>query len=185
MQLNNFYERAIWNEWKMRMKLFASHTVRKNYYPHNMDTYYDIEKRMVSLRREQIQNAKKMFNNLDDVRLRTSHSQLNEWKMRCDPIKTHDEEPSYWLSSEKIEVFFDKLSVLENERLEFMYDKLAQLNAANTLLLLHKTMVTEEKQRVVKEKRTKTIQDRKVQEPVRRSNRVQQNRKREVFSHVD
>lgn len=183
MQLNNFYERDLWTEWSKRMALFANYKIRRHYYPQNMDTYYDIEKRMVSLRREQINNAKKMFSNLDDVRLRTSHSQL--WKMRCDPIKTHDEEPSYWLSSENIEVFLEKLAIFENERLEFIYDKLAQLNAANALLLLHKTTVTEEKQRVVKEKRTKTIQDRKVQEPVRRSNRVQQNRKREVFAQVD
>jgi len=180
MQLNNFYEHDLWTEWSKRMALFANYKIRRHYYPHNMDTYYDIEKRMVSLRREQMNNAKKMFSNLDDVRLRTYHYQL-----RCDPIKNHDEEPSYWLSSENIEVFLEKLAIFENERLEFMYDKLAQLNAANTLLLLHKTTVTEEKQRVVKEKRTKTVQDRKVQEPVRRSKRVEQNRKREVFAQVD
>ena len=180
MQLNNFYEHDLWTEWSKRMALFANYKIRRHYYPHNMDTYYDIEKRMVSLRREQMNNAKKMFSDLDDVRLRTYHYQL-----RCDPIKNHDEEPSYWLSSENIEVFLEKLAIFENERLEFMYDKLAQLNAANTLLLLHKTTVTEEKQRVVKEKRTKTVQDRKVQEPVRRSKRVEQNRKREVFAQVD
>lgn len=183
MQLNNFYERAIWNEWNMRMKLFASHTVRKNYYPHNMDTYYDIEKRMVSLRREQIQNAKKLFDQLVEPDVRAAYYQL--WKTKCIPIKKHDGEPIYWSSSDKINQFFDKLSVLENERLEFMYMKLSQLEAAKVLLLLHKTTVTEEKQKVVKEKRARTIQDRKVQEPVRRSNRVQQNRKREVFAHVD
>jgi len=82
-------------------------------------------------------------------------------------------------------VFLEKLAIFENERLEFMYDKLAQLNAAKALLRLRETTVKEEKQKVGKEKRAKTIRDRKVQEPVRRSNRVQQNRKREVFAQVD
>jgi hypothetical protein len=183
MQLNNFYERDLWTEWSKRMTLFASGAVRRNYYPNNMDSYYDIEKRMVNMRREQIYNAKQMFDKLYEVEVRAAYYQL--WKTKCGPIRRHDEEPIYGSSSDKIEEFFNKLSVLENERLEFMYDKLAQLNAAKALLRLRETTVKEEKHKVVKEKRAKTIRDRKVQEPVRRSNRVQQNRKREVFSQVD
>ena len=183
MQLNNFYERDLWTGWSKRMALFANYKIRRHYYPHNMDSYYDIEKRMVNMRREQIYNAKQMFDKLYDVRLRASYSQL--WETMCNLIRRHDEEPIYGSSSDKIEEFFNKLSVLENERLEFMYDKLAQLNAAKALLRLRETTVKEEKQKVGKEKRAKTIRDRKVQEPVRRSNRVQQNRKREVFAQVD
>jgi len=183
MELNNFYERALWNEWKMRMKLFASYTVRKNYYPHNMDTYYELEKKMVSLRREQIQNAKQKFDKLDEPDIRGAYYQL--WKTKCMPIKKHDGEPIYWSSSDKINQFFDKLSVLENERLEFMYMKLSQLEAAKALLLLRETIVKEEKQKLANEKRVNTIREKKVQEPLRRSKRVQQIRKRETMKQVD
>lgn len=183
MELNNFYERALWNEWKMRMKLFASYTVRKNYYPHNMDTYYEIEKKMVSLRREQIQNAKQKFDKLDEPDVYAAYYQL--WNTKCMPIKKHDGEPIYWSSSEKINQFFDKLSVLENERLEFMYMKLSQLEAAKALLLLRESTVKEEKQKLANEKRVNTIREKKVQDPLRRSKRVQQIRKRETMKQVD
>jgi len=173
MQLNNFYERALWTEWSKRMSLFASHTVRRQYYPHNMDSYHNLEKHMVSLRREQINNAKKMLGKLDEVEVRADYYQM--WKTKCNPIKEHDGEPIYWSSSDKIEQFFDRLSVLENERLEFMYEKLAQLNAANALLLLHDETLKEEKHKVAIEKRKKTIDQRKknVEEnKVRRSARL-------------
>ena len=172
MQLNNFYERAIWNEWKMRMKLFAHSTVRKNYYPHNMNTYYELEKKMVSLRREQIQNAKKLFDQLVDPDVRAAYYQL--WKTKCIPIKKHDGEPIYWSSSDKINQFFDKLSVLENERLEFMYMKLSQLEAAKALLELKEELITEDKKKVALEKRKQTIEQRKKnveEKKVRRSAR--------------
>ena len=183
MELNNFYEHALWNEWKMRMKLFASYTVKKNYYPHNMDTYYELEKKMVILRREQIQNAKQKFDKLDEPDVYAAYYQL--WKTKCMPIKKHDGEPIYWSSSEKINQFFDKLSVLENERLEFMYMKLSQLEAAKALLLLRETIVKEEKQKLANEKRVDTIREKKVHEPLRRSKRVQQIRKRETMKQVD
>ena len=185
MELNNFYERALWNEWKMRMKLFASYTVRKNYYPHNMDTYYELEKKMVILRREQVQNAKKLFDQLDDVDIHLRAAYYQMWKTKCAPIKKHDEGPIYWSSSDKINQFFDKLSVLENERLEFIYMKLSQLEAAKALLLLRETTVKEEKQKLANEKRVNTIREKKVQEPLRRSKRVQQIRKRETMKQVD
>jgi len=159
MELNNFYERALWNEWKMRMKLFSHHTVRKQYYPHNMDTYYELEKKMVSLRREQIQNAKKLFDQLIEPDVRAAYYQL--WKTKCIPIKKHDEGPIYWSSSDKINQFFDKLSVLENERLEFMYMKLSQLEAAKTLLELKEKLITEEKKKEALEKRKQTNEQRK------------------------
>lgn len=173
MQLNNFYERALWSEWSKRMALFANHNVRKKFYPHNMDSYYDLEKRMISLRREQINNAKKCFDNLDEVEVHGEYYQL--WKTMCNPIKQHDGEPIYWSSSEKINKFFDRLSVLEKERLEFMYEKLTELNVAKALLQLCEKTAKEEKQKVAIEKRKKTLEQRNKnaeEKKVRRSARL-------------
>jgi hypothetical protein len=63
--------------------------------------------------------------------------------------------------------------------------KLSQLEAAKALLLLRETIVKEEKQKLANEKRVDTIREKKVQEPLRRSKRVQQIRKRETMKQVD
>ena len=173
MELNNFYLRALWSEWKRRMTLFSSHTVRKQYYPHNMDAYYKQQQNMEILRREQMKNAKKLFDQLIEPDVRAAHYEL--WKTKCLPIKKHDEQPIYWSSVDKIEKFFYELSLLEDERLQFMYTKLSQLEAAKALLDLKEELVVEEKKKVAIEKRKETIEQRKKnvgENRVRRSARL-------------
>lgn len=173
MELNNFYLRALWSEWKKRMTLFSSHTVRKLYYPHNMDAYYEQQQNMEILRKEQMKNAKKLFDKLIEPDVRAAYYQL--WKTKCLPIKKHDEQPIYWSSVDKIEKFFDELSVLEDVRLQFMYTKLSQLEAAKALLDLKEEIITEDKKKVALEKRKQTIEERKKnveEKKVRRSARL-------------
>ena len=173
MELNNFYLRALWSECKKRMALFSSRTVRKLYYPHNMDAYYEQQQNMEILRKEQLKNAKKLFDQLVEPDVRAAYYQL--WKTKCLPIKKHDEQPIYWSSIDKIEKFFNELSLLEDERLQFMYTKLSQLEAANALLDLKEELVAQEKKKLVAEKRKETIEQRKKnveEKKVRRSARL-------------
>ena len=124
-----------------------------------MDTYYELEKKMVSLRREQMKTAKKLFDQLIEPDVRAAYYQ--PWKTKCLPIEKHDEQPIYWSSVDKIEKFFDELSVLEDVRLQFMYTKLSQLEAAKALLNLKEELITEDKKKVALEKRKQTIEQRK------------------------
>ena len=66
MELNNFYERALWNEWNQLKKDFQRRTIRQFYYPQHMDTYYQLESKLVNMQRHQINDAKQHFEQLGD-----------------------------------------------------------------------------------------------------------------------
>ena len=184
MELRNFYERNLWNEWTKRMMVLSKRDNRNRYFPHNMDSYYELETNMVSMRREHMQKAKSMFDTLNDpiVRTRDDHQY---WIALCMSINKHDEQFSQMIKTNNTKAFFDELHVLENDRLQTMYEKLEQQHAAKLLLQLRNEIVEKVKRTVTNKKRTDTIQERKTLEPVRRSGRIQQKRKRELMNQIE
>ena len=69
MQLNNFYERALWNEWNQLKRDFQKRSIRQLYYPQYMDTYYQFESKLSVMQRQQISNAKQYYHQLGHLHL--------------------------------------------------------------------------------------------------------------------
>ena len=88
MQLNNFYERALWNEWNQLKRGFQKRSIRQFYYPQYMDTYYQFESKLSVMQRQQISNAKNHYHQLGNLRLTQDQEKI--WNEQTKIIKEDD-----------------------------------------------------------------------------------------------
>ncbi len=182
MQLNNFYERALWNEWRQLVGDFKKRSIRQLYYPQHMDTYYQFESKMIITQRQQVSNAKQHFHQLGDVRL--TQEQQKIWSEQTKIIRDHSSKlfgynlniQHYGYSDE----FFEILNKLEDKRLQIMVEirsahieEINRQEAAETLILMQKQEIANEKRRITNEKRRMAYEEAKQNPQVlRRSARI-------------
>jgi len=171
MQLNNFYERALWNEWNQLIGDFKTRSIRQFYYPQYMDTYYQLESKLVVMQRQQVSNAKQHYHQLSDARL--TQEQYTIWTEQTKIIKEHHKTLSQHNEDGKLKEFFETLNELEENRLHIMMDirtsymeERNRQEAAEALIMMQKQEMANEKRRRDREeaKYTPTI--------VRRSKRI-------------
>ena len=160
MQLNNFYERALWNEWNQLKKDFQKRSIRQLYYPQHMDTYYQLEAQLVVMQRQQVSNVKQHYHHLGDMRL--TQNQQKIWNEQTKMIKDHSSKlfgynlniQHYGYSDE----FFEILNELENKRLKIMMEirspyieEINRQEAAETLIMMQKQEMANKKRRIANE----------------------------------
>ena len=178
MQLNNFYERALWNEWYQLKKDFQRRTIRQFYYPQHMDTYYQLESKLVDMQRKQINDAKQHYHQLGDLYL--TQDQQKIWNEQTIMIKDHYKTLSQHNKDGMLKEFFEILNELEEKRLQIMVEirspyieEINRQEAAEALVLMQKQEMANEKRRITLEKRKRAREDAKDNTPrVRRSARV-------------
>ena len=179
MQLNNFYEHTIWNEWTQLLSDFKKRSIRQFYYPHNMDTYYQREIEMVSMQRQQINNVKNNFHQLGHTTYLTTETR-KIWCEQSKIIKDHTQMLSKFNNEGKFDEFFTILNEIEQTRLTVMSNLLSEIieeknrqEAAETLIMMQKQEIANEKRRITNEKRRMAYEEAK-QKPqiLRRSARI-------------
>ena len=178
MQLNNFYERALWNEWNQLNKDIQRRTIRQFYYPQYMDTYYQLESKLVDMQRQQVSNAKQHYHQLGDVRL--TQEQQKIWNEQTKIIKEHHKTLSQHNKDGKLKEFFETLNEIEKNRLHIMMDirsaymeERNRQEAAEALIIMQKQEMANEKRRLTNEKKRRAREDAKENTPrMRRSARV-------------
>ena len=158
MQLNNFYERALWNEWNQLNKDIQKRTIRQFYYPLHMDTYYQLESKMVVMQRQQVSNAKQHYHQLGDLYL--TQDQQKIWNEQTKIIKNHHKTLSQHNKGGMLKEFFETLNELEENRLNMMIDirspyieERNRQEAAEALIQMQKQEAANEKRRITIEKR--------------------------------
>ncbi len=178
MQLNNFYERALWNEWNQLKRNFQKRSIRQFYYPQHMDTYYQLESKLVDMQRKQINDAKQHYHQLGDLYL--TQDQQKIWNEQTIMIKDHYKTLSQHNKDGMLKEFFEILNELEEKRLQIMVEirspyieEINRQEAAEALVLMQKQEMANEKRRITLEKRKRAREDAKDNTPrVRRSARV-------------
>ena len=185
MQLNNFYERALWNEWNQLNKDIQKRTIRQFYYPLHMDTYYQLESKMVIMQRQQVSNAKQHYHQLGDLYL--TQDQQKIWNEQTKKIKEHHKTLSQHNKDGMLKDFFETLNELETNRLNMMIDirssyieERNRQEAAEALIQMQKQEAANEKRRITIEKRKMASElrkraredDKEITPRVRRSARV-------------
>jgi len=181
MQLNNFYERALWNEWNQLKKDFQQRSIRQFYYPQHMDTYYQLESKLIVMQRQQVCNAKQHFHQLGDVRLMQEQQQV--WNEKTKVIKEHHKTVSQHNKDGKLKEFFETLSELEENRLLVMIDirtaymeEINRQEAAEALIMMQKQEFANEKRRLTNEKKKRAREEvNEISHPIRRSKRIREN----------
>lgn len=188
MQLNNFYERALWNEWNQLNKDIQRRTIRQFYYPLHMDTYYQLESKMVVMQRQQVSNAKQHYHQLGDLYLTQDQQQI--WNEQTKKIKEHHKTLSQHNKDGTLKEFFETLNELEENRLNMMIDirssyieERNRQEAAEALIQMQKQEAANEKRRITIEKRKMANELRKRAHekakenppPLRRSKRIRSN----------
>ena len=178
MQLNNFYERSLWNEWNQLKRNFQKRSIRQFYYPQHMDTYYQLESKLVDMQRKQINDAKQHYHQLGDLYL--TQDQQKIWNEQTIMIKDHYKTLSQHNKDGMLKEFFEILNELEEKRLQIMVEirspyieEINRQEAAEALVLMQKQEMANEKRRITLEKRKRAREDAKDNTPrVRRSARV-------------
>ena len=181
MQLNNFYERALWNEWNQLKRDFQQRSIRQFYYPQHMDTYYQLESKLIVMQRQQVCNAKQHFHQLGDVRLMQEQQQV--WNEKTKVIKEHHKTVSQHNKDGKLKEFFETLSELEENRLLVMIDirtaymeEINRQEAAEALIMMQKQEFANEKRRLTNEKKKRAREEaNEISHPIRRSKRIREN----------
>ena len=178
MQLNNFYERALWNEWNQLNKEFQKRTIRQFYYPQHMDTYYQLEAQLVVMQRQQVSKIKQHYHHLGDIRL--TQDQQKIWNEQTKTIKEHHKTLSQHNKDGMLKEFFEILNELEDNRLQIMMEirspyieEINRQEAAEALIKMQKQEMANKKRRIANEKRRIAYEESK-QNPqiLRRSSRI-------------
>ena len=181
MQLNNFYERALWNEWDQLIKKdIRRRSFRRYYYPEYMDVYYQLESKMVLMQRQQVKNVKKHFQYLGDTCLTKDQQQI--WYEQTDIIREHTKTISPHSKDGRLKEFFETLNELEENRLRIMMDirsadveERNRQEAAEALIKMQKQEMANEKRRITNEKRRVAREEAEENlPPLRRSNRIKE-----------
>ena len=178
MELNNFYERTLWNEWNQLKKDFQRRTIRQFYYPQYMDTYYQFESKLSVMQRQQISNAKNHYHQLGNLRLTQDQEKI--WNEQTKIIKEHYKTLSQHNKDGMLKEFFETLNELNENRLLIMIDLRSvymeeknKQEAAEALIMMHKQEMANEKRRITNERKKRAREDAKENTPrVRRSARV-------------
>ena len=178
MQLNNFYERALWNEWNQLKRDFQKRSIRQLYYPQYMDTYYQFESKLSVMQRQQISNAKNHYHQLGDLRLTQDQEKI--WNEQTKIIKEHHKTLSQHNKDGMLKEFFETLDKLNENRLHIMMDLRSayveernRQETAEALIMMQKQEMANEKRRLTNEKKRRAREDAKENTPrVRRSARV-------------
>ena len=178
MQLNNFYERALWNEWNQLKKDFQRRTIRQFYYPQYMDTYYQFESKLSVMQRQQISNAKNHYHQLGNLRL--TQDQQKIWNEQTKIIEEHHKTISQHNKDGMLKEFFETLDKLNENRLHIMMDLRSayteernRQEAAEALIMMQKQEMANEKRRITNERKKRARDEAKENTPrVRRSARV-------------
>lgn len=158
MQINNFYESALWNEWRQLKRDFQKRSIRQLYYPQHMDTYYQLEAQLVVMQRQQVSNAKQHYHHLGDMRL--TQEQQKIWYEQTKKIKEHHKTLSQHNKDGMLKEFFEILNELEDNRLQIMMEirspyieEINRQEAAEALIKMQKQEAANEKRRITLEKR--------------------------------
>ena len=178
MQLNNFYEHALWDEWTQLKRDFQKRSIRQFYYPQHMDTYYQLEAKLVIMQRQQISNAKQHYYQLGDLRL--TQDQQKIWYEENKKIEEHHRTLSQHNKDGMLKEFFEILNELEDKRMQIMVEirtpymeEINRQEAAEALILMQKQEMANEKRRLTNEKKKRAREDANENIPrVRRSSRV-------------
>ena len=178
MQLNNFYERALWNEWNQLKKDFQKRSIRQFYYPLHMDTYYQLESKLVDMQRHQINDAKQYYHQLGHLHLTNDQNKI--WNEQTKIIKDHHKTLSQHNKDGMLKEFFETLDKLNENRLHIMIDLRSvymeeknKQEAAEALIMMHKQEMANEKRRITNERKKRARDEAKENTPrVRRSARV-------------
>ena len=178
MQLNNFYERALWNEWNQLKRDFQKRSIRQLYYPQYMDTYYQFESKLSVMQRQQISNAKNHYHQLGNLRLTQDQEKI--WNEQTKIIEEHHKTISQHNKDGMLKEFFETLDKLNENRLHIMMDLRSaymeernRQEAAEALIMMQKQEMANEKRRLTNEKKRRAREDAKENTPhVRRSARV-------------
>jgi len=180
MQLNNFYERALWNEWNQLKRDFQQRSIRQFYYPQHMDTYYQLESKLIVMQRQQVCNAKQHFHHLGDGDVRLTQEQQQIWNEKTKIIKEHHKTVSQHNKDGKLKEFFETLNELEENRLLVMIDirtaymeEINRQEAAEALIMMQKQEMANEKRRLTNEKKKRAREEaNEISHPIRRSTRI-------------
>ena len=143
-----------------------------------MDTYYQLESKLVDMQRKQINDAKQHYHQLGDLYL--TQDQQKIWNEQTIMIKDHYKTLSQHNKDGMLKEFFEILNELEEKRLQIMVEirspyieEINRQEAAEALVLMQKQEMANEKRRITLEKRKRAREDAKDNTPrVRRSARV-------------
>lgn len=171
LKLSNVFECRTWDEWSNRINSFNVYKIRKEFYPHQMDKFELIMKKLEFHQRESVKAVIDQRDNLPQYWFHITEKENNLWKEQTNVLK------SKILSKENFESTLDEILILEKKRL---YDLVSSVEprirraeeeeAAEDLLLLSKIAHQEAHQKRKIEQRKRENQ--KNESLIRRSRRL-------------
>ena len=139
LKLSNVFECRTWDEWSNRINSFNVYKIRKEFYPHQMDKFESMIKKLEFHQRESVKAVIDQCDNLPQYWFHLTEKENNLWKEQTNVLK------SKILSKENFESTLDEILILEKKRLyDLIYSveprirRADEEEAAEGLLLLSK-----------------------------------------------
>ena len=136
---SNVFECRTWDEWSNRINSFNVYKIRKEFYPHQMDKFESMIKKLEFHQRESVKAVIDQCDNLPQYWFHLTEKENNLWKEQTNVLK------SKILSKENFESTLDEILILEKKRLyDLIYSveprirRADEEEAAEGLLLLSK-----------------------------------------------
>ena len=181
LKINNVYKLHVWNEWNMRTKLMAKHSVRNHFYPHKMDVLDEMSKKMEQCRRD----AVKYVDTMKLIKWRDiNFEELQIWRFHTTRISDYTQQFASHIANDDFSTFIETVVTMENERWAQLESKMAvrvqairEADAVEGLMMLqkkaHQENAKQEKAKQEKAKQEKAKQQKEKQSiPPRRSSRI-------------
>jgi hypothetical protein len=180
LNIENMYERYVWDEWSRLLRKVGEYRVRKHFYPHNMDVLDDMTKKITLNRREQVEYTKSFEHIFKIGQMHCDYSiDYQEWRKQTREINDFIDTFSTFIKNSNLEHFVEKFKSLQNTRLQTIISTLQirieesyRQEAAEGLLLLRKreNQLREKEQK----KKAKQAQKEEKNKPsvLRRSSRI-------------
>ena len=183
-KFDNIYEKNVYDEWNRTIKRMGSYRIRKQYYPHKMETY-ETKKRTLDFIKNGLLKSYKIhkfyFNqtnlkdyfpdNMNDT-LKKVRKDINE---RLQKLTEDRDLETHWEKNVK------DIMTLERQYLItlFNYYENAYLNKqANDTMVAAQSLLTLQKQKIIKKTKNENLS-------VRRSRRIQQKTVPKTNRHID
>lgn len=157
------FSKAVWNEWKQRVNSIKQYTVRKVFYPHNMDNYESICRAIEKQQRLSTQKAISFLPYVDEYE--PTKEEMELWRNHSKLIREYGTELISYVKNEDIETFIDNICTMENARLHDLKGRISSRKekedreeAAEALLLMRKRANQQLKRKHTEEMRTQNIE---------------------------
>ena len=167
LKLSSYFERDTWSSWSRLLQKLESPAFRKVFYPHHIDDYNEVIKRVEEQRHISVRKAIFQESTTTEERQMWQENSDNSVYSPCLAILFNIVR-QIRKSDELLKALFQEIETMEEKRVHIMH--------ARMLLSLQETSKKEEeetqKKKLAQEKRRLTLEKNKTQMPVRRSRRI-------------